>query len=132
MSPPTVSIRSRVHEYGGGAATIIGGALFYVDQEDQRLYRSAIGDGRAPVPLTPASGPGSSVRYADGSLTSSGDWLLCVEERHDDSGTGHRLTTVATDGFELQVVPLVDAGDFVASYPPVPGWHPVVLDHLEP
>ncbi len=119
VSPPTVSIRSRVHEYGGGAATVGGGALFYVDQEDQRLYRSTIGDALAPVPLTPASGRGSSVRYTDGSLTPSGEWLICVEERHDGSGTGHRLTAVATDG-SLQVVPLVDSGGFVAAPRPSP------------
>ncbi|MGH9096871.1 MAG: prolyl oligopeptidase family serine peptidase [Acidimicrobiales bacterium] len=120
VSPPTVSIRSRVHEYGGGAATVAGGALFYVDQEDQRLYRSSLGDGPAPVPLTPASAPGSSFRYADGSLTPSGDWMICVEERHDRSGTGHRLTAVATDGSQ-QVVALVDSGGFVAAPRPSPG-----------
>lgn len=119
VSPPTVSIRSRVHEYGGGAATVAGGALFYVNHEDQRLYRSTLGDGPAPVPLTPASAPGASFRYADGSLTPSGDWMICVEERHDQSGTGHRLTAVATDG-SRQVVPLVDSGGFVAAPRPSP------------
>ncbi|HVB93507.1 MAG TPA: prolyl oligopeptidase family serine peptidase [Acidimicrobiales bacterium] len=114
VSPPAVSIRSRVHEYGGGAATVVGGTLFYADQVDQRLYRSTIGDRRPPIPLTPESGPGSSFRYADGSLTPSGDWLVCVEERHDDSGTGHRVAAVATDG-SLRVVPLVDSGGFVSA-----------------
>ena len=93
--------------------------LFYVDQEDQRLYRSTLGDGLAPVPLTPPAEPGSSVRYADGSLTSSGDWLICVEEGHDDAGTGHRLVAVATDG-SRQVMPLVDSGGFVAAPRPSP------------
>src|SRR5450755_520525 len=32
VSPPGVSVRSRVHEYGGGSATVWGGALFYIDQ----------------------------------------------------------------------------------------------------
>jgi dipeptidyl aminopeptidase/acylaminoacyl peptidase len=39
VSPPGRSIRSRVHEYGGGSATVEGGTVFYVDQEDQALYR---------------------------------------------------------------------------------------------
>ena len=129
VSPPTVSVRSRVHEYGGGAATVAGGTLFYVDQEDQRLYRSTIGDssgdgdgdGADPVPLTPEpeSRPGSSYRYADGALTPSGNWLICVEEGHHTSGTRHRVTAVATDG-SLRVVPLVDAGGFVAAPRPSP------------
>ena len=119
VSPPAVSVRSRVHEYGGGAATAVGGGLYYVDQADQRLYRSAIGDGRDPVPLTPESEPGSSVRYADGSLTPSREWFVCIEERHDHSGTGHRVVAVATDG-SRRVVALVDAGGFVAAPRPSP------------
>ena len=39
VSPAGVSVRSRVHEYGGGAATVPDGVLFYVDQADQRWYR---------------------------------------------------------------------------------------------
>ena len=39
-SPAGVSIRSRVHEYGGGAACLVpggaAGAFAYVDQADQR------------------------------------------------------------------------------------------------
>ena len=119
VSPPAVSVRSRVHEYGGGAATVVGGVLFYVDQADQRLYRSAIGDGRSPVPLTPEAESGSSFRYADGSLTPSRQWCICVEERHDNSGTGHRVVAVATDG-SLRVVTLVDSGGFVTAPRPSP------------
>jgi dipeptidyl aminopeptidase/acylaminoacyl peptidase len=119
VSPAGVSIRSRAHEYGGGAAFVEGGVLFYVDQADQRLYQSTIGDGLAPAPLTPVSGSGSSFRYADGSLTRSGDWLVCVEEHQDGSGTRHRLAAVATDG-SLRVVPLVDSGGFVAAPRPSP------------
>src|SRR5580704_11907827 len=48
VSPAGVSVGSRVHEYGGGAATVDGGALFYVNQDDQRWYR-------VPVPARPAS-----------------------------------------------------------------------------
>jgi acetyl esterase/lipase len=119
VSPPALSVRSRVHEYGGGAATVSGGVLFFVDQADQRLYRSAMGDVPAPLPLTPEPPAGFSLRYADGILSSSGDWLICVEERHESSGTGHRLVAVATDG-SLRLVPLVDAGDFVAAPRPSP------------
>jgi dipeptidyl aminopeptidase/acylaminoacyl peptidase len=119
ISPPAVSVRSRVHEYGGGAATVSGGVLFFVDQADERLYRSATGDGLAPLPLTPVPPAEVSLRYADGILSSSGSWLICVEERHDGWGTGHRLVAVATDG-SLRLVPLVDAGDFVAAPRPSP------------
>jgi dipeptidyl aminopeptidase/acylaminoacyl peptidase len=119
VSPPTVSLRSRVHEYGGGAATVSGDALYYVDQADQRLYRSTPGDGHPPVPLTPASPPGTSFRYADGVVTPSGAWMVGVEEGHDGTGTHHRLAAVATDGSQ-PVVHLVDTGGFVAAPRPSP------------
>ena len=45
-SPDEVSIRSRVHEYGGGAMCLVparsAGAFAYVDQADQRVW---FGDG---------------------------------------------------------------------------------------
>ena len=41
-SPPEVSIRSRVHEYGGAAVCLVpgreAGAFAYVDQADQRVW----------------------------------------------------------------------------------------------
>ena len=73
VSPAGVSVRSRVHEYGGGAATVAGGVLFYVDQADQRWYRAASRPATdRPVALTPPSPRRGSVRYADGRLTGSG------------------------------------------------------------
>jgi dipeptidyl aminopeptidase/acylaminoacyl peptidase len=119
VSPATISIRSRVHEYGGGAATISGGVLYYVDQADQRWYRSPTGDGLPPDPLTPEPPPGWSSRYADGVVTPSGAWMVSVEERHDTAGTGHRLVAVATDGSQ-RIVLLVDTGGFVAAPRPSP------------
>ena len=46
-SPEGVNIRSRVHEYGGGAMCLVpgrgDGAFAYVDQTDQRVW---VGEGR--------------------------------------------------------------------------------------
>ena len=53
VSPAGVSVRSRVHEYGGGAATVAAGVLFYVDQDDQRWYRTRPSTGRPPRPPQP-------------------------------------------------------------------------------
>jgi dipeptidyl aminopeptidase/acylaminoacyl peptidase len=136
VSPPGVSVRSRVHEYGGGSATVRDGVLFYIDQSDQQWYRvdlagaPATGPG-APAPLTgrdpsaPGDGPtpdpppGWSTRFADGRVTPSGRWLLSVEERHGDGRTDHRLVAVAAGGGSAPV-PLVDDRDFVASPRPSP------------
>jgi dipeptidyl aminopeptidase/acylaminoacyl peptidase len=136
-SPPGVSVRSRVHEYGGGSATVRGGVLFYIDQSDQQWHRTDV-DGApvtapgAPAPLTGRAVPavsadgqapdvpsGWTTRYADGRLTPSGRWLLCVEERHGDGRTDHRLVAVqVAEG--SAVVPLADDRDFVAAPRPSP------------
>jgi dipeptidyl aminopeptidase/acylaminoacyl peptidase len=125
VSPAAVSVRSRVHEYGGGAATVAAGVLFYVDQADQRWYRGEVESASAAplaVPLTaesPADGP--ALRYADGRLTRSGRWLVSIEERVAPTAadTRHRLVGVAVDG-SLAVVPLVEGRDFVAAPRPSP------------
>ncbi len=126
VSPAEVSVRSRVHEYGGGAATVSAGTLFYVDQADQRWYRApAAGDaGARPVALTPRPTDTSvAVRYADGRMTPSGRWLVSVEERVAGQSGTHRLVAVSTDGSQ-GVVPLVGGSDFVAAPRPSPdgGW----------
>jgi dipeptidyl aminopeptidase/acylaminoacyl peptidase len=119
VSPAGVSVRSRVHEYGGGAATVVDGVLFYVDQADQRWYRTPVGEDRVPVALTPEPAAGVLVRHADGRLTPSGRWLVSVEERVEGSSTGHRLVAVPVDGSQA-VVPLVDHRDFVSAPRPSP------------
>ncbi len=135
VSPAGVSVRSRVHEYGGGSATVQDGTLFYVDQSDQQWHRVDLIGGTAPTALTVAPraeetdgarGAGAwSSRYADGLVTRTGRWLVSVEERHRRGRTEHRLVAVATGdpaatGRGPAVVPLVDDRDFVAAPRPSP------------
>ena len=62
ISPPAVNVRTRVHEYGGGAWTVADGTAFFANDRpgpagappDRRLYRQA--PGAAPVPVTAATG----------------------------------------------------------------------------
>jgi dipeptidyl aminopeptidase/acylaminoacyl peptidase len=124
VSPPGVSVRTRVHEYGGGAATVVDGVLFYVDQADQHWYRHSIGGRSSPDPLIPESDADApELRMADGRLTPSGRWLISVEERHLEGRTDHQLVAVTVPPAggregrkeELSVVPLVTEGDFVAA-----------------
>jgi dipeptidyl aminopeptidase/acylaminoacyl peptidase len=107
-------VRTRVHEYGGGAALATESALYYVDQADQRLYRAGLPGGSPPVPLTVPSTDHRQVRYADGVLDRSGRWFICVEESIGGTGTTHRLSAVPTDGSARPVV-LVGDHDFVSS-----------------
>ena len=114
LSPPGVNVRSRVHEYGGGAATVAAGVLYYVDQESQAWFRHDPGAGGPPVRLGGATEPGDTVRHADGRTVEDGRWLVSVQERVGPGGTGHRLVVLPTDGTGPTSV-LVEDGDFVAA-----------------
>ena len=39
VTPPDANVRSRVHEYGGGAWFVADGSLYYVEFQDQRIRR---------------------------------------------------------------------------------------------
>ena len=47
ITPAPFSARTRVHEYGGGAATVQDGVIFFSNFADQRLYRQAAGRRRS-------------------------------------------------------------------------------------
>ncbi len=118
VSPPGVSVRTRVHEYGGAAFTVADGVLYYSDGDDERLYRYD-GPGGDPVPLTPPAERGTARRYADFRITPSRRWLVAVEESIDDGVTSHRLMAVATHG-HAPTATLVEGRDFVAAPRPDP------------
>lgn len=74
-------VRSRVHEYGGGAFWVDGVIVYFVNFQDQRIYRlRPEGD---PEPLTPA---GVDVYYADGIVDGRRQRLICVREDHTLAG----------------------------------------------
>lgn len=77
LTPEPFNVRSRVHEYGGGAYAVKDGIICFVNFQDQRIYRlTAEAD---PVPLTPAS----KCRYADLAIDICNGRLLAVREAHD-------------------------------------------------
>lgn len=75
--PAPWSARSRVHEYGGGAWTLLDGRRFaFVNQADQRVYRAE--PGADPTPLTP-----DDSRLAHGDLVWADDALWAARETHN-------------------------------------------------
>ena len=81
ITPPPFSVRTRVHEYGGGAASVHGGLVLFSNFADQRLYRQV--SGRAPEPLTPEGG---GWRYADGLFDAANGRWIGVREAHGADG----------------------------------------------
>jgi dipeptidyl aminopeptidase/acylaminoacyl peptidase len=113
VTPEGFDVRTRVHEYGGGAWTLHGSTVFFTNLEDQRLYRQEL-DG-APRAISPEPRPEGALRYADGRPTPDGRQLVCVRESHGESGVVNELVAVPADGSGGPVV-LASGRDFY-SFP---------------
>ena len=74
--PAPFNVRTRVHEYGGGAYFVAGETVFFSNFADQRLYR--VDRGGTPQPVTAKA----DMRYADGSMDKRRKRILCVREDH--------------------------------------------------
>jgi len=112
-TPAPFNVRSRVHEYGGGAWLVNNGTLIFANFSDQRLYRL---DPGASVPA--AITPESAYRYADLTLDPVHDRLYAIREDHSIPETEAVNTLVVldpagpnTDGGRI----LVSGTDFVSS-----------------
>lgn len=107
--PPWFNVRTRVHEYGGGAFLVTDDAIIAVHDDDQRLYRIS---GETATPLTADDG----LRYADMIVDHRRRRLIAVTEEHQpDGGVVNRLATIALDGGENAARTLVEGHDFYAS-----------------
>lgn len=107
--PPPFDARSRVHEYGGGAFLAHDNALFFSNDADRRLYRSA--NDQTPQPLTPES----PLRYADAVFDARRNRLVCIAEDHGAPGPepANFIAGVPAEGGEP--VPLLSGRDFYAT-----------------
>jgi hypothetical protein len=76
ITPASFNVRTRVHEYGGGAFTVNKGTIYFTNFADQRLYRQA--PGSEPEPITAAL----ERRYADMIVDQQRRRLICVCEDH--------------------------------------------------
>ncbi len=95
VTPPGANVRTRVHEYGGRPVWFHGDTGFYSEFADGRLYR--LDDGVATT-ITPEPPEPSSLRYADGAVTSDGRLVICVRERHEGGQVFNELVTIPADG----------------------------------
>jgi len=87
VTPSGVNVRTRVHEYGGGAYVVADGLVCYTSFADSRLYR--VDAAGAPVALTP---PGAW-HYADAVIDPARPRLVCVrEDRSRRPGPGTTRT----------------------------------------
>ena len=110
--PIEFSVRTGVHEYGGGAWTIGGGRLYFVNQKDQRIYRVDLDDHSSVRPLVKAS----TKRYADLQYMESTDSLIAVIEDHSPSLKEPKasIARISCAGQDDQLT-LVEGADFYSN-----------------
>ena len=85
--PAPFNVRTRVHEYGGGAFTVDQGVVYFVNFADQRIYQLSVdlsSSGRQPEPL-PLTAAGN-YRYADLLVDRHRQCLIAVREDHHADG----------------------------------------------
>ncbi len=110
LIPAPCSVRSRVHEYGGGAYAVGRDALFFVNDNDQQIYSMALTDNRIHR-LSSARG----CRFADLLPDEPHQRLVCVREDHSPA-TGEPLNSVVSVSLQDgAVTPLAAGRNFYSS-----------------
>ncbi len=110
LTPAPFNVRSRVHEYGGGAYALAGQTLCFSNFADNLVYAQT--PTAAPRPLT----TDSSQRHADFEYDAGRNRLIAVREDH--SSAGHEpvngLVSLPLDG-EASSAVLASGFDFYAA-----------------
>ena len=115
ITPAPFSVRSRVHEYGGGAYAVSGTTAFFVNDLDQQIYRVPVAGG-AVVKLTAAV----NCRFADLMPDVTRQHLVAVCEDHTHRSSEPCNSLVSVDIRDGSVQTLVSGMDFYSS----PTLHP--------
>jgi dipeptidyl aminopeptidase/acylaminoacyl peptidase len=110
VTPAPFNVRTRVHEYGGGAVALSEGVAYCSHFKDQRLYR--LEPGAQPTPLTPAQ----PLRYADGIVDARRRRWIGVREDHRSTQREaiNTIVAISLDAPNEQRV-LVSGNDFYSS-----------------
>ena len=109
LTPMPFNVRTRVHEYGGGAYAVDGGTVWFSHFADNRVYR--MDEDAAPVALTQ---PGKQ-RHADFVVDRQRGRLIGVRELHGDDPHGHPVNTICAINADGSETVLVQGADFYAA-----------------
>ena len=109
VTPAPFSVRTRVHEYGGGAFLVSDGVVYFSNFADQRIYRQE--PGAEPKAITSEE----SLRYADGVFDANRGRIVCVREDHTGEGEPvNAIAAIDASGALPQEV-LYSGSDFCAA-----------------
>lgn len=110
LTPAPINVRTRVHEYGGGAVLVADSHVWFSNFADNTIYRLDRAGGSAPLPVS----AGGDERWADFVLDRVHGRLVGVREVHSAAHTYPDNTLCALNADGTQTV-LVDGNDFYSS-----------------
>lgn len=97
--PKEVSVRTRVHEYGGADYTVVNGVVYFSNAKDNRVYRF---DGELTA-ITPAE-TDIEYRYADFCAEPNNQFLIAVRETHKQDNVVNELVAINLESKQVHVV----------------------------
>ncbi len=109
VTPQPFNIRTRVHEYGGGAYLIADETVYFSNDQDGRIYQQQIG--KRPAAITAES----AVRYADFVLDRSRNRLISIAEDHTKTDSEPVNSIIAIALATGEITTLVTGNDFYTS-----------------
>ena len=97
ITPFPFSVRSKIHEYGGGAYAIENDRIYFSNYQDNRIYQQVIGEQPQALTNKPKQ------RYGDLIIDRGRNRLICVAEDHQNAGSvKNSLVTVDLGTGEVQ------------------------------
>ena len=110
VTPEPFNVRSRIHEYGGGAFAVVDKTVYFSNYLDNQIYRQEMG--ARPVAITAGSGR----RYADFVIDEKRNRLICVVEDHSDLSQNEPVNSLMSLNLVDGITQIIAAGnDFYAS-----------------
>ena len=109
ITPKPYSVRTKIHEYGGGAFTIEENTIYFSNYADGRIYQQVIGT--KPYPLTSKA----QRRYGDLIVDRFRNRLICVCEDPTRFDVEPQNTIIAIDLDNSKVQTLAEGNDFYSS-----------------
>ncbi|HKH70821.1 MAG TPA: prolyl oligopeptidase family serine peptidase [Vicinamibacterales bacterium] len=121
LTPQGFNVRTRVHEYGGGAYIVAGGDIYFSNFSDQRIYRGASSAGSKEQDPAYAVTPANNCFYADFAYDSPRNRLIAVREDHGPAEAGHykepetTMVAIPLDGGENAGAVIASGHDFYST-----------------
>ena len=109
LTPASYNVRSRVHEYGGGAFLIAEGTIYFSNFTDGRIYQQTAG--KEPQPITTEG----KQRYTDIIIDRARNRLICICEDHSQADTEAKNNIITIDLATGNIANLVSGEDFYSS-----------------